>query len=342
MRLSSLFVIRDKASPELLSLLEATTLGTNGAIYRHLDTPLRIHEIDNPLFLSMERNGKTLGNITFCRRGEHWYIRYFAFASFLQAGNVPGKPAKSNNLLKQQIEAFFREKLEGEGNKKPEVSSFYAYIDTRNDRSRWMSEHFGFKTVAQLATQTFSRVKPRYGKRLRRIEDVSMISDLLDTHFGTHRYFDKTGYERIPCYAIYSGIGEILAFTRISAARWEISRLPGKYGKILTKLIPYIPVLRKLIYPPEHTFLVPDSVYVRDHNPQLLEELLEGILAETQHKLMLWWTDREEPLYKSVRTAVHWGLVHSLTGVTEIDVVMRGETGTGNMLPCYVKGIDLI
>ena len=86
MVLSSIFKLRLEATPALLELLNNTTLGTNGAKYRHLDTSKRILEADNPLFLSVERNDKVLGNITFCQRDNFWYIRYFAFSTYTQSG----------------------------------------------------------------------------------------------------------------------------------------------------------------------------------------------------------------------------------------------------------------
>ena len=92
---------------EILDLLKETTLGTNGAIYRHLDTSTRVKEIDAPLFLTLERNGKVLGNVTFCQRGEHWYIRYFAFRTFLQSGKKSKLNENGNSLLKKELNAFF-------------------------------------------------------------------------------------------------------------------------------------------------------------------------------------------------------------------------------------------
>ena len=52
MGLSNRYTIRREASPALIDLLTQTTLGTNGARYKHLDTPTRILEADNPLFIS--------------------------------------------------------------------------------------------------------------------------------------------------------------------------------------------------------------------------------------------------------------------------------------------------
>lgn len=167
MSLSSLFKIRYEASPQLLDLLSKTTLGTNGAKYKHLDTRKRILEADDPLYLSLERKGRLIGNITLCRRGSMWYIRYFAFDSIFQTGSKQKSTGRSNSFLKREIGSFFDEVFEGAHSvEKPD--SFYAYIDPKNDRSKWMSTNFGFQTVGHLATQTFSRINPKSSDKIGR------------------------------------------------------------------------------------------------------------------------------------------------------------------------------
>ena len=129
MPLSARFTIRDKATPALLELLSQTTLGTNGARYRHLDTPERVQEADNPLFLSVERDGKVQGNVTFCKRGKRWYVRYFAFSGQKQASATGQNTEKGNSMLKQNIADFYEEVFEGKYGDAPEA--FYAFIDPR-------------------------------------------------------------------------------------------------------------------------------------------------------------------------------------------------------------------
>jgi hypothetical protein len=107
MGLSSRFTVRHEATPALLDLLTKTTLGTNGACYRHLDTRTRILEADNPVFVSLERDGKVQGNVTFCQRKERWYVRYFAFSGQKQASKNVNRVAKSNSRLKQEIADFY-------------------------------------------------------------------------------------------------------------------------------------------------------------------------------------------------------------------------------------------
>lgn len=343
MTLSSLFKLRETATPELLELLKSTTLGTNGAKYRHLDTSERILEADSPLFLSLERNEKVIGNITFCRRDKFWYIRYFAFSNFAQAGSTKKNSDKSNSFLKKELNQFF-ENVFYEGYSNQPVHSMYAYIDPKNDRSKWMSENFRFTTIAQLATQSFSRVNPVQSKRLSLVNDWHELKDQVEQQYGEHAYFFTTHAEKPPFYVLKDADNSIIACTKVTRVNWEIVRIPGKMGGFLTIIIPYIPILRKLINPKKHTFLVPEIVVVKDNNPDLLKELFSSILAKEQLKLMLWWVDQKDPLYQSVKTKMNWGILHRILGVPPVDVVeRRNPTSTvTTKSPVFVTAFDMV
>ena len=86
MGLSSLFRFRKVANEAILELLESVTLGTNGAHYKHQDTSKRIGLIDNPLFLTIERNEKVIANVTFVFEIK---IGMFAISHSTQDYNLP-------------------------------------------------------------------------------------------------------------------------------------------------------------------------------------------------------------------------------------------------------------
>ncbi|MFN5785861.1 MAG: hypothetical protein ACK46O_10115 [Flavobacteriia bacterium] len=343
MALSPIFKIRKEATPGLLDLLTSTTLGTNGAKYKHLDTSQRIFQADDPIFLSMERNKKVIGNVTFCRRGEFWYVRYFAFSSFVQAGNVKKTQDKGQSFLKRELNQFFDEVFEGKHSENP-VHSMYAYIDPKNDRSKWMSENFGFSVIAQLATQSYSRVSPKASKRLSIVQDWNEIRLLVEQNYGKHHYFLTTHAEKPPFYVIKDELGEIIACTRVTRVHWEIVRLPGKWGGFLTKMIPYIPLLNRLIKPKNHTFLVPEIVCAKDNDPKILDELFSGILHKEGLHLILWWIDSKDPLYVSLQHRVGWGLLNKIIGVAPVDVVERtAQKGSErNTAPVFVTAYDMV
>jgi hypothetical protein len=338
MSLSSLFKLREQPTEEIISLLEQTTLGTNGARYRHLDTRNRILEADNPLFLSIERNNKILGNVTFCRRGKTWYIRYFAFQQMLQSSNRPKETQKSNSHLKQQLRFFFDEQFQSE------VETMYAYIDPKNDRSKWMSQNFGFHKISTLATQSFSRIYPKKSARLEKTEDWNEVKSKVIENYGKHCHFFTTHASKPPFYVLKGENGQIMACARVTKVHWEIVRLPGKFGSLLTKAIPFIPFLNRLINPKNHTFLVPEIVCVNQDNPELLDELFSAILFQEKLNLMLWWMDATDPLYISVKNKVQWGLLHTIIGVAPVDVVERKRSGISEKTqsPIFVTAFDMV
>ena len=336
-----LFQLREHPTPALMALLTSTTLGTNGAHYRHLDTEQRILELDHPLFLSLERNNKVLGSITFCKRNNNWYIRYFAFDERFQSSGK--KQSSGNSLLKAELGRFFEETLEG--NQRESIDSFYAYIDPSNVKSSWLADTLGFKTIGKIVTQTFSRVKPKFSSRLHKVSEWEAVAPLVQSTYSSYQHYFEEQTSKPPFYVIKNDLGEIIACAKITTANWEIKRLPGKFGGILTRIIPFIPGLNTIIRPKKHSFVVPEAVYVRDNDPTVLNELFEGILHSEKRHLILWWVDARDALYTTSGAKIQWGILHKFIGVNVVEVVEKRHPSrpTTDTTPLfYTSGIDFI
>lgn len=330
------FELTESISPELVSLLEETTLGTNGAMYRHLDVRERISQTDNPLCFSLRRNDHLLANITFCKRDFGLYLRYFAFDKRFQSKGK-ARQTMQKSALKQEIEQVFQ-RVEKEHAGK--LHMCYAYIDARNARSKWMSEQFGFQTKAKLATQTFSRRFPKKSSRLSREtptqEHLTLIKSTYAHYTGYFEHYMMQG----EMHCLRSADGNLLALAKFTGVSWEISRLPGKWGGILVKALPYLPILRKMIQVKKHQFLVPELVCIVDQDAALLTELFSGVLSMEQRHTMLWWMDERDELYAKVKQKVRWGLLHQILGVSTVDVVVRGDYEPKE--PMFIAAFDLI
>lgn len=344
MSLHPIFKLREKHTSALLELLDEVILGTNGAQYRHLDTAEKIEECDNPLHLSMERNENIIGNITFCRRHEDWYIRYFAFSARFQSGGKRKNDATKSNLLKSELNTFFNNAFRGIY-ANTEVNSFYAYIDPNNKKSLWMSETFGFETVGQIATQTFSRVRPKRSMRLEKLSEWEEVKSFVQNTFKNYAYYFDSQTRKPPFYVLKDENDEILALTKITSAKWQIKRLPGRFGGALVSLIPFIPGLRKIIRPSQHTFLVPEAVIAKNNSSELIDELFAGILHLEKQHLLIWWTDEKDSLYQSIRNDVKWGILNKMIGVNRANVVRKCNPKLKKInlnTPVYTSGIDFI
>jgi hypothetical protein len=113
---------------------------------------------------------------------------------------------------------------------------------------------------------------------------------------------------------------------------------------LLTRVVPFIPGLRRIIRPKRHTFIVPEAVYVEGHDTQLLEALFEGILALEQEHLLLWWVDNQEPLYIKSKSTISWGVLHRIVGVNNVHMVVKHSTTytADYSKPSYTCGFDFV
>jgi hypothetical protein len=336
------FVLREDYTDEVLKLLKTVTLGSNGARYRHRHIEKRISKLYHPLFLNIERNNSVLGNITLCRREVGWYVRYFAMDTTFQSPKAIQRQSKSKkNTLKNNVSSFFDETFEEE-NAPPLL---YAYIDPRNDRSLWMSQNFGFYTAAKIATQTFSRIRPKVKTDVTEAQDLTFIkAKVEEVNKNKPLYFDyHTFNKETPFYELTKN-GEVVAFAKIHKAEWVIERLPGRKGKLLVNIIPYVPGVRKVVRPNAHKFIVVDSVWSVDNDKNLLEELFEGVLEKENKNTLVWWVDQKEELYKNVKGTLNWGLLNKINGVHEVDLVVKRKDKSNQEfdLPTYVTGFDFI
>ena len=330
------FEFNEVITPELVELLEQTTLGTNGAMYRHLDVPERIYQTDAPLSFSLRRREHLLANITFCKRDFGLYLRYFAFDKRFQSTGK-ARQTMHKSVLKQEIEGVFqRVTSEHPGS----LHMCYAYIDARNARSKWMSEQFGFQTKAKLATQTFSRRYPKKSTRISKELITEEHLSLIKSTYGHYTAFFDHYIQQGELHCLRSSNGNLLALAKFTNVSWEISRLPGKMGGILVKALPYIPVLRKMIQPQKHQFLVPEAVCVVNQDAKVLTEFLAGVLYMEKRHTMLWWMDERDELYVNVKDQVKWGILHQILGVSPVDVVIRGDFEPKE--PMFIAAFDMI
>ncbi|MBU2018948.1 MAG: GNAT family N-acetyltransferase, partial [Bacteroidetes bacterium] len=197
----------DKPSEEVVWLLNETILGSNGAKYRHCETNRHIQTIDEPLYLTLQRHQRVLANVTFCRRNNDWYVRYFAFHASSQSSSP--KPQKKG-VLRLALKEYFELKLQDNSCRR-----FYAYIDPSNTKSKQMAESFGFEKKGEITTQTFSRVFPKNSPRLSKEPYSLEIQQLVFQHFGKLNYFFEAQLNHGKFYVIRNSEQKIIAFTNV-------------------------------------------------------------------------------------------------------------------------------
>jgi hypothetical protein len=331
------FSTRTKHSAQIVKLLKVVTLGSNGARYKHRGIEKRIELLYKPLYVNLSIREKLIANVTFCRRDKDWYVRYFAFDQVFQSAKQGKSRPNKRGKIKAKLRSFFENALED-----PEgPDQFYAFIDPKNERSQLFSESLGFSPVATIATQTFSRLKPK-NQNIEKLHDKNQVKELITNEFSERPLFHPyQSYNETPFYVLKEK-GEIIAFAKSHDAEWEIEQLPGKYGNVLTRIVPFIPMINKIIRPNSHKFTAIDSVWVKDHNSKYFEQLAEGILASEKHNVIHWWVDKQDETWKGLSKSVGWGLLQKINGVHDVNLVTKSKEKKKLKGPAYISGFDFI
>jgi hypothetical protein len=307
MSFSELIKKSSVASSPVVDLISDTFLGSRGAQYKLLNTKDRVQNLDNPLFISLERNQTAYGNITICNRVKknisENYIRYFAFQTRFQSQKEQKTSSKSGNL-KKQFASFLNEDVFN----KNQSYCYYAFVDQQNYRSIGMGATFGFENIGQFSTTTFSRRKPK--KRIKIEEFTGKKKENyfkeLEKIYSEYNFYYPVNIEKGRVFGIVEEREIIMACT-VHSTNWEVKSLPGKNGKQKIKLLQKTPLLNSFFKNGILRFEGMEGLIVK--KPELVNKFLETVLYETNSKTIIWWSDIECPIFLKMKSSLKKGLL---------------------------------
>ena len=132
----------------------------------------------------------------------------------------------------------------------------YAYIDLENDRSRLFSERFGFEFYSHIVSRTYSRKNPKKNANIVNIKSWDSISKTISDEYGADEFYHEAHIKNGDYIGLTDNQGNLIAFAEFTKVHWRILSFPGRFGSVLVKVLPYLPILNKLINPKDHFFIV--------------------------------------------------------------------------------------
>jgi hypothetical protein len=338
-------------SEALIDLLKNTLIGSQGTLYQLLDTPTKIVQLKNSHFFSLVRADKLLGTFTICEQEinllgcthHSYYIRYVAFDAKFQGGFKKGK---SNGGLHRFFKNFFEASTFDSAPTNDGKSIYWAYIDPDNLRSINLNNRLGFEQIGSFKTSVFSRVDPK-NKLVERIksEDKNEVLNLVTSFYDSFQFFTRESLFFDDNYFVLRVNGELVCGIQANPVQWKIKSLPGLSGRILIKIAPYIPRIRKLIQPNNHRFLATEGLFWKDGFEHKLTELLEGVLAITGHHSLLIWSDGEHDFLE--KTKINWGFIqkmkkdNSVAIMAKLNGYSQQELADLKKAPKYISGFNV-
>ena len=349
----------------ITSLLNDTVLGAKGGMrYKLRDIARRISAYNKIRFITLYMGARTAGTIGLCYR-EIWvgdqtfhssYLRYLTFLpGFQTALDARGLDKKTQrkrdtDSLKSKVLTFFRkpQMLDFPGYEEDDKHVIYAYIESRNERSKNMIHQVGFEHIRTFLTVAFSRFSPSSDPAVGPIEekDKGGMIRLLKDHYYNHSFYtDEFTFHDNKYYVLKEG-DEIIAGISAIPSSYTVVDMPDVWGWVFMNVLPYLPYYRRLFQPGEFNFLSFGAIYYKKGREKALETLMESVCAIQGYNTGLAWIDDRSELYDMLRTEIDMGTINRMMNAKPGLVYSRfinfkeSEKEQFYDRPAYISGFD--
>ena len=354
-----------KADDEITDLIKSTVLGSEGGMqYVMLNTPERLRSYRDSLsFIALYKRNSLKGVIGLCRRitsnnGVQYpsaHLRYLTVQSAFRVERAPGKAGTLESAtvdsFKQKIFSIFRDPQlaagdEGDGGTGPNV--LYAYVESRNERSRNLINQAGYEYIRSFLTVAFSRFNPKPHPSVKRLspeEEPAMARLLEEFYSGYCFYTDEFSFYDHKYYVLRRN-GEIVAGVGAIPARYRVVNIPGVWGWMMMKVLHRAPYFRRLFQPEEFRYIILNAIYCREGSEELLPDLFGAVCAEEGYHTALTWLDDHSRLYETLRTNRRMGALNRMLNAKPglvyalFSGLTPGETEKFYDSPAYISGFD--
>jgi len=354
----------DHPDDEIISLLRNTVQGSEGGMrYSVQNTEEKIRALGDSLsFMALYKRNNLAGVVGLCRRNTMTcgvkypttHVRYLAIQSTFQTGKAPSRKAEklsfTEESFKQKILALFRGPQPDAINDRTEPAPYvmYAYVESRNERSKNLINQAGYEYIRSFLTVAFSRFNPKASPSVTRLspeEEPAMAALLADQYRNYAFYYDDYSFYDHRYYVMRKN-GEIVAGVGALPALYRIVNIPGVWGWVMMKILPYAPYFRRLFRPDEFRYIVLNAIYCRKGSEDLLPDLFEAVCAGEGYHTALTWLDDHSEMFESLRTNRRMGALNRMLNAkpgliyASFSGLSEKEKEKFYECPAYISGFD--
>ena len=347
-------------SPEIVSMLEQTIFGTKGKVrYRQKHIARGMATQKNLEFIQIQKRERVLGTTGVVTRdtlfaGEPMkslYIRYLSILPAFQNKETPN-PAGINGKtgsLKTRIGTHITDHFEQPVLEANHRAAFYAFVESENFNSKQLCISLGFHPVRKISTLLFSRFFPKKNPQVSLVEenDSDFIRESLSRFYSSHSFYFEDRLFEEGTYFVLKENGNIVAGLRARPVNWEIIEIPGFNGFLMQKVLPYLPLTRRLFNPKNMNFIAFDYLWHAPGKEDHIPKLLEHACTESGIYMGMFWGDVEDKLTRFLAGLGELGLLHKIQGEVHAEVMMRfinfSEADEEKLknTPVYISSMDM-
>jgi hypothetical protein len=358
--------VSDYANEGILDILDHAVQGSEGGLRFSLQNiAQRIAAYKDQIrFVSLFKKNEITGTVGACFRisGQgplHYpstYIRYLAFQSTYQSDtnwrNIERaiiKPEKDDTFKQKTLEIFSKPHILD----LPDVFEvdkhiMYAFIESKNERSKNLVNQVGYEYIRSFLTVAFSRFSPKPDYRVSKLTEAEKASmeNLLLAFYKDYSFFTTAYSFYGDKYYVLKEEDEIIAGVCAIPTTYKVYDVPGIWGWVMMKVLPGIPYFRRLFRPGEFRYLVFDAIYCKKGREAVLAKLFESACAAEGFHTGLTWLDDRSELYDKIRTGVKMGalnrMLNAKPGLVYIKFInmIQEEKDHFYEAPAYISGFD--
>jgi len=224
----------------------------------------------------------------------------------------------------------------------------YAYVESRNERSRNMINQSGYEYIRSFLTVAFSRFNPKTKPAVSRLtpEEEPAMAALLDEQYRDYSFYTDEFSFLDHRYYVLRRNGEIVAGVGAIPAQYRVVNVPGLWGWLMMKALPHTPLFRRLFHPEAFRYVILNAIYCRKGSEDLLPDLFEAVCAEEGYNTALTWLDDHSMLFEMLRTNRRMGALNRMLNAKPglVYALFSGftpaETEKFYDSPAYISGFD--
>jgi|WetSurMetagenome_2_1015567.scaffolds.fasta_scaffold00174_34 hypothetical protein len=353
----------DEADDDMLALLNETVIGAEGGMqYSMQNIGAKIKAYGSDIyFFTLYRKNSLAGVIGMCRRftttaGTTYsstHLRYLSVKAAFQAeSTILPKDAGTHfkESFKHKLFSLFSKPyyLSDGSEESGEKHVMYAYVESKNERSKNLINQAGYDYVRSFLTVAFSRFTPKKDPRVSRLSPAEyplMNEKLKEFYSGYSFYTDEFNFFNDKYYVLREG-DEIVAGVSVIPTSYKVVSMPGVWGWLLMKVMPKTPYMKRLFRPGEFRYLVLSAIYCCKGKESLLPDLFGSVCAEENFNTALTWLDDHSELYDTLRTNRRMGTLNRILNAkpglvyASFTNLSADEKDRFYESPAYISGFD--
>jgi L-amino acid N-acyltransferase YncA len=202
----------------------------------------------------------------------------------------------------------------------------YGYIEKENIPSIKAFGKVGFQSMGNFVVSAFGTIRPRIQDNVLQLEqdDEPKISALLEDHYQTHTLRDwKASIIRHEYYVIKIN-NEILAGLQVKQFTWSFIQLPGLSGAFILKVLPKVPVLRRLFNPKKYRFLKIGNIFYRSGRENYVLSIIRHLLAQHRLTICMAYLDPASPVQDKIIGQMKRGILSTVDSGAAVWALPKG------------------